>query len=219
MYKFRDILCIDFPPLIRIELQERYSSWSSRAAFQHSLKTDCPHPSLIVCPAETLFQYDIPTSVKIIAFGSPVLLERAFIRGASDYLKNPWSCGELLARSSRILNFKNIHIHGKPFYSDGSRFLFGSRALPLTAVQTKILSLLADYPNEILSCKDLSCFAQPEKRFSINALYVQISGIRRVLKESMPGIYGKDLSIKNSQGRGYMLQVAVDNLCKTVDKL
>ncbi len=220
MHRLLEIQCIDLPPLIRVELKERYNVWYSRCRFLSTPDNTEDLPRLVVCPAEHLIHSGNKYHrIKTIAFGNPELLESAFMLGADNFLKDPWNCGELIARSSRFLNAAEIPLCSGTLYYNGFIFHYGKRELVMTPLQNRLLFILMDNVNEFLSCKELSELSRPGNPISKSTLYSEISYIRKALKETLPRNDEKSITIRNSHKRGYMLATAVDNLCKTVDKL
>lgn len=215
-----EIYCVQIPPLIRIELKDQYTSWFERCIFTHNTKNIPNTASLIILPASILLNNDkIISNLNIIAFGNDALLESSFLSGVDDYLKDPWSCSELIIRSSRYINGKTIWIEQNEIVCRQHEFYINKEAIELTPIQGAILSILFENPNVYFSCKELQDILPPGSISSENSLYVQIHNIRKILKTKIADIYGKSIILKNSNRRGYILFLPVDNLCKNVDKL
>jgi hypothetical protein len=215
-----EIICVQIPPLIRIELKDKYTSWYERCIFTQNTEYLPDTMSLLILPSSMLLSIKNNFSyTKIITFGAAALLESSFLSGSDDYLKDPWDCSELLIRSSRFLNGKRIFIEDTEIICRRHNFYINKELIELTPVQGRVLSILFENPNVYFDCKELQEILPPGFISSKNSLYVQIHHIRKVLENKLPDIYGKSLILKNSNCRGYILFLPVDNLCKNVDKL
>lgn len=215
-----EIICVQLPPLIRIELKEKYTSLYKRCLFTQNTETITDTTSLLILPASMLLSIKNNVSYKkIISFGPSSLLESSFLSGSDDYLKDPWDCSELLIRSSRFLNGKRIIIDDTEIICRHHDFYINNELIELTLVQSRILSIMFENPNVYFDYKELQEILPPGFISSKNSFYVQIHHIRKILEKKLPDIYGKSLILKNLNCRGYVLFLPVDNLCKNVDKL
>lgn len=215
-----DIICVQFPPLIRIELKDKYPSWYKRCLFTQNTENIPETAALLILPASKLLSIEkIIPYTKIITFGSSSFLESSFLSGSNDYLKDPWDCSELLIRSSRFLNGLRVCIDDTEIICRYHDFYINNELIKLTPVQGRVLSILFENPNVYFDYKDLQEILPADFLTSKNSLYVQVHNIRKILKDKLPNIYGKSLIVKNSNSQGYVLVLPVDNLCKIVDKL
>ncbi|MBF9015247.1 MULTISPECIES: winged helix-turn-helix domain-containing protein [unclassified Oceanispirochaeta] len=215
-----EIVCIQLPPLIQIELKDKYPSWYDRCVFMQNTDNIPDSASLLIIPSILLLNPDQKKLYKnLIAFGTAGLLESSYLAAAKDYLKDPWDCSELIIRSSKFLSDGRIKVEKSEIYWRNKNFYINGELIHFTPVQSRLLKILFDNPNFYFDCKDFQNILPSGDIASENSLYVQIHHIRKILREKLPESYGKSITVKNSNRRGYILLLPVDNLCKDVDKL
>lgn len=215
-----EIVCIQLPPLIQIELKDKYPSWYDRCVFMQDTGNIPDSASLLIIPSALLLSPDQKKMYKnIIAFGAAGLLESSYLAAANDYLKDPWDCSELIIRSSKFLKNGRIKVENSEINWSNQTFFINDELIHFTPVQNRLMKILFDNPNFYFDCKDLQNILPSGDIASENSLYVQIHHIRKKLREKLPDSYGKSITVKNSNRRGYILFLPVDNLCKDVDKL
>lgn len=205
-----DIICVQFPPLIRIELKEKYKDWHGRCSFHRVIPGfEETATSLLVISAELL--QDLAPDCKyrkLIAFGQADLLESSYMLGVDDYLKDPWNCSELLIRCSKFLSDSTLQIDGNNIQRRGNSFFINRIPMNLSPTQQSILRILFDNPNIYFTYSDIRRILPQGSLGSEPTLYVHIHQIRRRVKEMLPASYNKSINIKNSNSRGYALLLA-----------
>lgn len=144
-----------------------------------------------------LIEHSLPA---VIAYGPVDRMESAFLLGAGDYLAEPWTAGELVVRSRRILA-------GYPStesvdYFDGA-ILRAGRFVSFTEKERRIFELLRRHTGRIIDRETLglSIGVSPDQlRRGSRAIDMAISRIRRVLSDS-------GVIIETIRGIGYRLRV------------
>lgn len=213
-----EIVCVNFPPLIQIELKDHYPEWYDRCIFQNNINELPSSSSLLILPAAELQKSKLP-SQKYIVFGSSEFLESSYLQGCLDYLRDPWTISELIIRCSRFLTHETILVDEHEMSNSDNDFFIDNKYIKLTPAQSRILKVFFDNPGVYFDCGNLQKLLGPALISSDASLYVQIYNIRKALKEALKGSYGKSIILKNLNRRGYVLDLPVDNLCKNVDKL
>jgi len=78
----------------------------------------------------------------VLVYGPVKFLQSAFTRGCSEFLRDPWTFGELFIRTERILKFSGVEpIAGSLRFREHSLFINSTR-IPLTAREMTFLRLL-----------------------------------------------------------------------------
>jgi hypothetical protein len=139
----------------------------------------------------------------VIAYGPPERLRAAFLAGCVDYLREPWTPGELVERAAAALRraatvgFGGVRL-------DGTR-LSGSRgAADLTGHQAALLRLLASRPGVPVDRTALAwaVTGRPPAEGS-RSVDVHVSALRAKLARVVPP--GGGPRIRAVRGRGYLL--------------
>jgi len=204
MQSGKSVLLIDIPPLIRLELKERFTDWYSRCIFDTAGSEVPGRAEVIVMPAEKLIGSNCD-SRPIIAFGPADLLEASYLHGAADYLRNPWLCSELLIRCRPFLDEFSLHCEGSVISGSPGIIRINGRIVDLSPYQCRILMILLKNSNSFVGYTLLKEILGIRSDYAEKSLHVHIHNLRNILKRELPGIYGKSLYIKNSSSRGYAL--------------
>ena len=127
--------------------------------------------------------------------------------GADDYLTNPFDVGEMVARSRALIRRAHgiaasaIEVEDLVIQPEEMKVTRGGRAIPLTAMEYKLLEYMAHRPRAVLSKSALleHLYDHDWEKFS-NVLEVYVSSLRRKLnrKDTAPLIH-------TLKGRGYVL--------------
>jgi DNA-binding response OmpR family regulator len=139
----------------------------------------------------------------VIAHGPPGLLRAAFLTGAVDYLREPWTPGELLERAAAALKraaavgFSGVRL-------DGTRLSGPCGAAELTGHQAAVLRLLASRPGEPVDRTALAwaVTGRPPARGS-RSVDMHVSALRAKLARVAPADGGP--RIRAVRGKGYLL--------------
>ena len=142
---------------------ERIRAYSKKIKGYRVIISDFPLGELdidaTVLPVEMIFrlsaaqreEYPLPA----IVYGSPLLLKKAFLAGAFDYLKSPWSPEELFLRMDRFTErlaesyrLANMELRGNSLRSDNGEIL-------LSCQESRVLKALLKQKGEPVSRKVL----------------------------------------------------------------
>ena len=139
----------------------------------------------------------------VIAHGPPGHLRAAFLAGTVDYLREPWTPGELLERvvsalkRAAVVSFGGVRL-------EGTRLAGPLGSVELTGHQAAALRLLATRPGTPVDRAALAWAVTgrphaPESR----SVDMQVSALRAKLARVAPP--GGGPSIRAVRGRGYVL--------------
>ncbi len=195
--------CVQFPPSIRAELKLKYKKWYAESLFLEKL--DSPSfPGTLILPSQILIENrDDIESHKIIAFGNSGSLAAAFLAGAKDFLKDPWDCEELIIRSSSKKNISVLKVDNHVISYCREFITIDSGIVDLSSFQTRLLYLLMNHANKILTYNEIREKMGMTSPNYTNSLHVHINHIRTVLLNCLPDIYGKSFVIENKRSTGY----------------
>jgi hypothetical protein len=119
-----------------------------------------PWDILVVPASEYLARAWPPTGepfAEILVYGESTLLRSAFLRGALDYLKEPWSPDELFLRAtlrrSRVRNWTSL---GTSWHLNGTLLSSGGKEIQLTPLEADLLGFLAERQGRTVSVEALN---------------------------------------------------------------
>jgi len=204
MQLFKSFLCIDFPPIIRIELKERYFSWFENCVFGSIEFIRKKHFDLIILPAKKLIDLEID-SVPKIAFGPQELLETSFLYGVVDYLKDPWLCSELVIRSKPFFDGYTLRNNSMVIRYQRGILQINENRIDLSPSQSKLMMVLMKNSNAYVGYSLLKDVLRIKSENAVKTIHVHMHLLRTILKAELPQNYGKSLYIKNSSSLGYSL--------------
>jgi DNA-binding response OmpR family regulator len=146
--------------------------------------------------------------VPIFAYGPLRLMAPAFAAGCNDYLRDPWSLTELLARASRYERLR--------FLARSAGFELRNRALSLGAepgrsialneAESKILRLLLLNQGTVVTRQALALELWGQDRGPSRAIDVHIGRLRARLDTLVPG---SGSCLRPCRGLGYRLDVDI----------
>jgi DNA-binding response OmpR family regulator len=147
---------------------------------------------------------------KIIAFGSAEQLEPSFLAGASDYLKAPWDCRELIIRSCSGWKTLSLMTGDHRLRCSQDYLSVDGGIIEFSQFQTSVIHLLMTRPNEVVTYKEIrDCMGMSSPDY-IKSLHVHMNRIRRGLKSQLPDIYGYAFLIENIRSRGYRFKISCE---------
>ena len=124
------------------------------------LISDFPHRSadillisssmIHICREYREFSY-----IPFIAYGDSQFIEKSFAVGAADFVKNPWSFNEIEIRAVRYINKDKLFINNTIIQFSNSSIQNSVCALPMTVNEYKILSLLSNNLDKIISKENI----------------------------------------------------------------
>ena len=147
----------------------------------------------------------------VIAYGSPLLLKRAFAAGAYDYLKEPWTADEFWTRVTRMIQGREKSYRWGSTVLEGTRLRRREDALGITEVELSlqeaaILKTLLRNRGRAVSRETLFYVLwgrQPRRRSRV--VDVHVAALRRKLRRLAPR-NGERGGIATVRGVGYMMR-------------
>jgi two-component system, OmpR family, response regulator len=142
----------------------------------------------------------------VIAHGPAAGLRAAFLAGCVDYLREPWTPGELAVRAAaaleRTARFSTTDLGGVRL--EGTRLAGPRGAVVLTGHQAAVLRLLAARPGTAVGRAALAwaVAGRPPARGS-RSVDVQVAALRTALAAVSPADAGPRITAV--RGRGYLL--------------
>lgn len=138
---------------------------------------------------------------------------KGFAVGAVDYLKKPIDEEELVVRIETMLSRfepvsasgieENLVAIGKyHFDKQNQQLFFENQAMPLTARESELLTMLVKFPNRLCSHSDiLKRLWGRNDYFNRKSLNVFVTRLRKLLQ------HDPDLKIENIHGQGFILRI------------
>ncbi len=143
----------------------------------------------------------------VIAFGPAALLRTAFLAGAADYLREPWTPEELALRAIAVLGRTRarLAVPGGAMTLDGCTLDTPAGRVPLSFHEAAVLAALvrgrgAPVPRDALG---YALWGRPGRPGS-RAIDAHVAALRRKLSAAAPG--GAAPRIVAVRGRGYMVR-------------
>jgi DNA-binding winged helix-turn-helix (wHTH) protein len=129
--------------------REPYASFSDQTPPQRDSYSwgppalDSPTPDFVVLPVSDFLALELGRSrfPGFIAYGVVALMGAAFDRGCADYLREPWSLPELVARLRRLENCR-FKVDGKLYRVEDSFLLGEGASVELGSEELAFLRLL-----------------------------------------------------------------------------
>ena len=142
--------------------------------------------------------------IPFIPYGPVEVIEDAFILGASDFLKEPWTFLELEIRSKRLISSDMIRCEWGIIKFSNEFIRSDQISLPLSISEYKILSTLANNRNKIISRENLHYRLDIQNNDS-RILDVYINSLRKKIIQISPEDNSGDSLIKTIRGKGYTI--------------
>jgi len=119
-------------------------------------------PELIVMPAVDFLTMRLLRDPRhgwprpsYIVYGPVALMADSFLRGCVDYLREPWTMPELIARLGRLFGFA-FRARGSTFILTGSTLRCEDSSVELLPDEIALLRLLVQNAPKPVTCKDYS---------------------------------------------------------------
>ncbi|MEM5947235.1 winged helix-turn-helix domain-containing protein [Spirochaetia bacterium 38H-sp] len=122
----------------------------------------------------------------IIVSGTPSNVAKAFSLGCADYLKEPWSLEELVARTSRFLR-KNIKTEFLDIWFDNHKIVVNDSPLWLSPTRKNLLLFFLKNSGVCLP-KGAIAMTIGSKLENSRAVDMQIAILRKELAACLPGL-------------------------------
>jgi len=145
------------------------------------------------------FQY-----IPYITYGSDIFLEKSFILGSSDFLKDPWLFNELEIRALRLLNNDTLFFNWGTISFSNIQIENDAQSLPLSVYEYKILSMLANNMDKVITRENMH-YRLGILNSNSRVVDVYINSIRKKL--SILNLDNNTLEnvIKTVRGKGYTI--------------
>jgi DNA-binding response OmpR family regulator len=143
----------------------------------------------------------LPRDVVWLAYGSAVDIVRGFFLGAQDYLVDPWTAGEAIARCQRAVRHPGYSGSGGIEDELGQVLVTENRTIVLTARETALWGLLRRHAGRVVDRSTIAAILglRIEDRGRSRAIDMTVSRLRRALGD-------EGLRIETVRGRGYRLR-------------
>lgn len=139
-----------------------------------------PYPEIHILKKYNNFKY-----TPFFIYGDVRFIEKSFILGSCDFLKDPWTFNELETRALRFINIDKLCID-KMTISFSNSFMSGDTlTVPLTVNEYKILSLLANNMDKIISKESIYYRLEIENTNS-RVIDVYLNSIRNKFSQIIP---------------------------------
>ncbi|WP_168203522.1 winged helix-turn-helix domain-containing protein [Oceanispirochaeta crateris] len=192
--------------MIQLELKERYPDWYKKCLFRNNDNLELTFTDLTLLPASVLFKNVKAFKHKIIIpFGPAEFLEQSFFAGASDYLKDPWNCQELIIRTQPFLENMRLSFGSDCIDCSHGSLRINNKLISITCSQYRLLNILMKNLNSFVNYQILANHTGTKSDRADKSIHVHIHNLKKILKEELPELYGIQLKIVNSSSKGYSL--------------
>lgn len=140
--------------------------------------------------------------IPFMIYGNIKFIEKSFLVGCCDFLKDPWSFNELEIRTSRLINRDAIVVNQIVITFTNNFIKSKFRELPLTVNEYKILSVLTNNMDKIISRQSLY-YRLGIKNEKSRVIDVYLNSIRSKISKIIPGNEIK--IIQTVRGKGYTI--------------
>ena len=183
-------------------------NFTSTTHFKY-LVSDTPHRSADILCISPLYlhqknKFSEFSYIPFIVYGNEKYLEKSFISGASDFLKDPWSFRELEIRSSRYMAKDKITINNKIIQFTNSNINCDDEIINMTVNEYKIISILANNADKIISKENIYYKLGIENNES-RVIDVYINSIRNKINQLLKNELISKKVIKTIRGKGYSI--------------
>ena len=142
--------------------------------------------------------------IPYIVYGGIDLLEKSFILGSCDYLKDPWTFNELEIRAKRFINRDELSFNWGNINFSNSFIQSDNETIPFSVNEYKILSMLNNNSGKIISRENLH-YRLGISNKSSRVIDVYINSIRKKIKLLSKIDYNNRNLIKTVRGKGYTI--------------
>ena len=149
----------------------------------------------------------IPRSQTFVGFGSGGHIAAAFRAGASDFLCDPWTEDEFIARVSRLFPKAVLLLPDLGIALRGARLTGPKGSVPLSREESSLFRILYREAGEALSRVALRRLLWPRAADSSRVVDETVSRLRRHLSDA--GISKSSMEIRSIRGFGYKLDLLI----------
>ncbi len=139
-----------------------------------------PFSEINICHKYNNFKY-----TPFMVYGDVCFIEKSFIHGSCDYLKNPWTFNELETRAMRFVNNDKLCIDNMTISFSNNSISGDTTTLSLTVNEYKILYILANNMDKIISKESIYYHLEIENTNS-RVIDVYLNSIRKKISKIVP---------------------------------
>ncbi|MBI9096838.1 MAG: response regulator transcription factor [Spirochaetaceae bacterium] len=142
--------------------------------------------------------------IPFIVYGDSQFIEKSFAVGAADFIKNPWSFNEIEIRAVRYINKDKLFINNIEIQFSNSSIQNSEYTLPMTVNEYKILSLLSNNLDKIIS-KENIYYKIGVKNDKSRVIDTYIHSIKKKINQLTNNKDKNILAIRTIKNRGYII--------------
>jgi response regulator RpfG family c-di-GMP phosphodiesterase len=142
--------------------------------------------------------------IPFIVYGNVNYIDRAFILGASDFIKDPWNFNEIETRSFRFLQKDILECSWGNIIFSNEIIKANNMEIPFSVNEYKILSLLLNNKNKVVSRLNINYRLNIENKDS-RVIDVYINSIRSKINSLSENKENGKIIIKTIRGKGYTI--------------
>lgn len=144
--------------------------------------------------------------VPVLAYGPAVLLEKGFLAGCSDYLREPWGVDEFEIRALRLLRLRQLVFPWGRIQFDQFRLWSGDRSCDLSTQEYWILKTLVFYKGEMVKRDYFYGMYSRQFRPKGKILETYVSSLRKKIDYCLPEQWKGYEVIMTIRRVGYLLR-------------
>lgn len=157
---------------------------------------------LSVSQLSKCFIYSEFKFIPFIVYGDVDFIEKSFIAGSCDFLKEPWSFNELEARASRYKNKEQIFVNNTEISFSNKCMKSENLSIPISVAEYTILSILTNNTDRIISRESIY-YRLGISNSGSRVIDVYINLLRK--KINTIAMNNDDKVIQTVRGKGYTI--------------